>query len=313
MAIRALAKKILKHKIMYLFCLPAILLSFIFYYIPMAGTIMAFQDFQILKGLTGSPFAGFKHFAEFLANPEFFQALKNTLCINALVLVIGFPLPAVFALLLNEIRLTAFKRVTQTITYLPHFISWVVVAGMIYRLLDYDSGSITAFLSHLTGFQIPFLREAKYFWPILIFASIWKELGWNSIIYLAALSGIDMEQYEAATVDGAGRFKKIVYITIPGILPVAVLLLILTIGTLIGSGAGITGTGGAGLDAIYNLQNANVMSAAKTLELYIFNEGVRWSHYSYAAAIGVAQSVVALFMVLSSNYISRRIKGYGAF
>jgi putative aldouronate transport system permease protein len=300
-------KRMTQFRNMYIYLLPAVALSLVFNYGPMVGILMAFQDFDIVKGFFGSPFVGIKHFAEFLANKEFYPALWNTLGINILVLAIGFPLPIVFALLLNELTNGWFKRVAQTITYLPHFISWVVLAGMIYRLLDYDSGSVTAFASKLAGFHIPFLREEKYFWPILIFASIWKELGWNSIIYLAALSGIDVEQYEAATVDGAGRFKKIWYITLPGIFPVAGLLLILTMGTLFST------AGGAGLDAIFNLQNPNVMAAANTLDLYIFNEGVKWSHYSYAAAIGTAQSAVALAMVVGANYLSRKLSGYGAF
>jgi putative aldouronate transport system permease protein len=298
---------------LYLFALPAIVLTFVFSYLPMAGVTMAFQDFNILKGFLGSPFAGLRHFVEFLRNPEFYAALRNTVCINLLVLVVGFPLPIVFALLINEMRDGAYKRVTQTITYLPHFISWVVLAGLIYRLADYDSGSITALFGAVTGTKPPLLREPRYFWTILVFASIWKELGWNSILFLAALAGVEVELYEAASMDGAGRLRRMLHISIPAMLPVIMLLLILNVGTLFVSGAGITGTGGAGLDATFNLQNPNVMSAAKTLELYVFMEGVRWSHYSYAAAIGVAQSVVALLMVLGSNTLSRKVRGYGAF
>lgn len=301
-------KAVMKYRNMYLFLLPAVVLSLVFYYAPMIGITMAFEDFQILKGYFGSQFVGLKHFIQFISQPDFYLALKNTVCINTLVLVIGFPLPIVFALLLNELTNGAFKRISQTITYLPHFISWVVLAGMVYRLLDYNSGSVSAFASGIAGFHIPFLRDQKYFWPILVFASIWKELGWNSIIFLAALSSIDVEQYEAATVDGAGRFKKMWYITLPGIAPVAGLLLILTIGTLFSSS-----TGGASLDAIYNLQNPNVYTSAMTLDLYVYNEGVKWSHYSYAAAIGVAQSAVALIMVVSANALSRKSQGYGAF
>lgn len=307
-----LLKQMFKHRNMYFFLLPAIILTFIFSYLPMGGVVMAFQDFQIMKGISGSPFVMFKHFSTFLSTPDFYAALKNTLGINLLVLFIGFPLPILFALLVNELKFSAFKRISQTITYLPHFISWVVLAGMLYRLLDYDSGSITAFIAGITGYQIPFFREAKYFWSILITAAIWKELGWNSIIYLAAISSIDVEQYEAATVDGAGRFKKTLYITLPGLAPVAGILLILSIGTLF-TGSGITGTGAAGLDAIFNLKNPNVMSAANTIDMYVYSEGVRWSRYSYAAAIGVAQSVIALLLVVGSNSLSRKLRGYGAF
>lgn len=300
-------KKIFKYKVMYLFLLPAIVLTFIFSYIPMFGVMMAFQDFKIKLGYFGSPFVGFKYFGQFLSNKDFYLALKNTLAINVLDIVIGFPLPIIFSLLLNEIKSNSFKRVTQTITYLPHFISWVVISGLFYRLLDYDSGSINFFINALGFDKVAFFRDPKYFWPILISLSIWKDLGWNSIIYLAAISGIDQEQYEAATVDGAGRLQKILHITLPGIAPTAALLLILTMGSLFAS------TSSSSFDAVYNLRNPMVTSAAHVLDIYVYTEGIRFNRLSYAAAIGFAQSVLSFGMVALANSTSRKLKGYGAF
>lgn len=300
-------REVMKHKVMYLFLLPALITVIIFSYRPMFGIIMAFQDYSAKLGFYGSPFVGLKQFREFLATPDFYQAFKNTVGINVLMIVLGFPIPIIFALIINEIKFSAFKRVTQTITYLPHFISWVVVGGMIYRLLDYDSGSINVLISFFGGDRIAFMRDARYFWSVLITSSIWKDLGWNTIIYLAAMSSIDPELYSAAFVDGAGRFKKLLYITIPGIAPTAGLMLIFAIGTLVNA------SGGASFDAIFNLKNSLVMEAANVLDLYTYTQGVQWLRISYATAIGLTQSIVSLCLVLGANRLSKKMLGYGAF
>ena len=292
----------------YLFLLPAAITVSIFTYRPIIGVVMAFQDFDILKGYFGSTFVGLKHFAAFLENPEFFTALKNTLSINSLMILIGFPLPVIFALILNEVRVISFKRITQTITYLPHFISWVIIAGMFYRMLDVDAGIVNYIMDKWFGMaRIPFFRESKYFWAILISVSIWKELGWNSIIYIAALSGIDVEMYEAARIDGAGRFKSLLYITLPGIAPTVGLMFIFSIGTLVNT------SGGASFDAIFNMRNKMVLNVAEVLDLHTYQQGILLQRMSYAAAIGLTQSLISLGLVFFANFTSRKLSGYGAF
>ena len=295
----ALYKKVMRHKGMYLFLLPAIISVILFEYKPMIGVIMAFQDFNIYEGYMHSPFVGLKHFEAFLSNPDFFRALKNTIGLGSLSFIISFPIPIIFALLLNEFRFNFLKRATQTISYLPHFISWIVVSTMVVKFLDQDTGVLNNILAMLNIDRIPFMRDPNYFWGVLIFTSIWKETGWNCIIYLAAISGIDQDMYEAAVIDGANRWKKIIYITLPSIFPTIGLLLVLGIGSLISAG---------GLfDAIYNLQNPLISEGSIILELYSYYEGIAFSRYSYAAAITLAQSLIALGMVLAANRIYKTL------
>jgi len=278
----------------------------------MIGVIMAFQEYTIKLGYFSSPFVRLKYFHEFLSDPEFFNALKNTLGINVLMIVFGFPLPIIVALIFNEINGNIFKRVTQTITYLPHFISWVVVGGLIYRILDTDTGNLNNLLELLGMQRVPFMRKAEYFWAILVATSIWKELGWTSIIYLAALASIDPQLYEAASIDGAGRFHKLVNITIPGLMPTISVMLIFTCGTIFTS-QGVVAKGGASFDAVYNMANPLVMKTANVLEYYVYTEGIRWGRLSYAAAIGLAKSLVSFAMVLTANLLNKKIRGYAAF
>lgn len=302
----SLMKRIYKYRIMYMFLLPAVVFCLVFCYRPMVGVIMAFQKYDLVRGMFHSPFVGFANFTEFLTNPDFYTALKNTLGLNILSILIGFPLPIALSILIFSMRDTIFKKVTQTISYLPHFISWVVVAGMMYKILDQDSGILNIIIRGLGGESIPFMREASYFWTVIITTAIWKELGWNTIIYLAALSSIDVEQYEAATVDGSTGFQKMIYITLPGLAPVIGLMLIFTMGSLVSSSS-------ISLDAIYNMRNPLVSSASDTLDYFIYQQGVMKVKYGYSAAMGLTQSIIALFLVLGSNSISRRIRGYGAF
>jgi putative aldouronate transport system permease protein len=299
-----------KYKMLYIFLLPAFIVTIIFSYIPIMGVIMAFQDFKIKLGFINSPFVGFKHFIVFLEDPAFYRALRNTLAMNGLIILIGFPLPIILALLLNELKNLLFKRIAQTVVYLPYFISWVVVAGLFYRLLDADTGQVNLFLEWIGLQKIPFFREEDYFWGIMTAAYVWKFIGWNSIIFLAALATIDLEQHEAATVDGAGRFRKLIYITLPGIAPVIGLMFIFTIATIFGGGGG---GGGASFDAIYNLSNPLVMNTADTVEYYIYSNGIRMAKYSFAAAVGLALSIVSFIILITANKISKKINGYGAF
>lgn len=304
---RPLLRRMQRYSTMYLFLLPAIIVSLIFYYRPMIGLIMAFQKYDIVKGMFASPFVGLDNFRAFIDDSDFWSALRNTLAINGLYILIGFPLPIALAILIFGMRDNLFKKVTQTISYLPHFVSWVVIAGIVYKLLDVNSGIVNILLKNLGGTPVAFMREPDVFWWVMTITSIWKELGWNTIIYLAALASIDATQYEAAMVDGANSFQQLLYITLPGLAPIIGLMLIFTIGTLVSSNSAIS------FDAIYNLRNALVSSRADTLDYYIYAKGVLGVKYGLSTAAGLLLSLISLFLVLGSNAISRRIRGYGAF
>lgn len=304
--LKNLLREIIRNRTIYIFLLPALISVVVFNYRPMVGVVMAFQDFTPKGGLFNSPWVGLKHFIKFLTNPDFYSALKNTLSINFLGLLIGFPMPIILAIMLNELRPGKYKKFSQTVSYLPHFISWVIIAGMMYKLLNYDAGSLNILIRSLGGQPIDFLKRIDFFWPILISLTIWKELGWNSIIYLASISSIDQELYEAASVDGASRLRKLFSITLPGIAPTIGLLLILSAGNLVMHG-------GASFDAVFNLRNAYVADAANVLDYYTYREGVYYRNFSYATAIGLALSFTSLLLVLGANRLSRKFRGYGAF
>jgi len=201
-----------KQRILFLFLLPAFITIAVFCYAPMFGLVMAFQDYKIALGFTGSPFVGLQNFKTFLKAPDFYNALKNTVSISGLSIIFGFPAPIILAILIDEIPGSRFRRLSQTITYLPHFISWVIIATLVYRILDAESGIVNLILTQMGMEPIAFMKEKSLFWPILITVFIWKEVGWNSIIYLATISNIDPGLYNAAKVDGAGRLRQIFHI-----------------------------------------------------------------------------------------------------
>jgi putative aldouronate transport system permease protein len=304
---RNLQRRLKRYSTMYLFLLPAIIVSLVFYYRPMVGLIMAFENYDIVKGMFASPFVGFENFRQFIADKDFWSALRNTLVINGLYILIGFPLPIALAIMIFGMRDTLFKKITQTISYLPHFVSWVVIAGVVYKLLDINGGIVNILLKNTGGTPVAFMREPDYFWWVMTIVSIWKEVGWNTIIYLAALSSIDAAQYEAAMVDGASGYQQLVYITLPSLAPIIGLMLIFTMGTLVSSNSAIS------FDAIYNMRNALVSSRADTLDYYIYSKGIQGVKYGLSTAAGLMLSLISLFMVLGSNALSRRIRGYGAF
>ena len=299
-------REIKRHRVMYLFLVPALITVAVFAYTPMAGLIMGFQDYDIVKSFSGSRFVGLKHFQRFLGDKDFYRALVNTLGMNGYHILFGFPLPIALAIMIFSMRDSAYKRITQTISYLPHFISWVVVAGLVKKMLDAETGFVNTQFTNMGLDKVAFMHEPNMFWAITVISAIWKELGWNTIIYLAALSGIDAEQYESAIVDGANGRQKLLFITLPGLMPTIGLMLIFTIGQLISDG-------GISFDAVFNLRNPFLASKANTLSYFIFSEGVLSNKLSYATAIGFAQGLVSLILVLSANAASRRIRGYGAF
>jgi len=284
-----------KQRMLFLFLLPAIVTLLVFSYTPMMGLIMAFQDYKVALGFSGSPFVGLKNFEAFLRAPDFYNALKNTLGISILSIVFGFPAPIVLALLIDEVPGTRFKRFCQTITYLPHFVSWVILATLAYRLLDIDSGIVNLILSKIGLQPIAFMRESALFWPILIVISIWKEIGWNSIIYLATISNLDPGMYDSAKVDGAGRFKRMFYITLPSLAPIFSLMFILNLGTLFR----------VNFDAVFNLMNPMVMDSAEVIDTFVYRMGIKLGRYSYATAIGFAQSAISFILVYFSYRYSK--------
>ena len=303
-------KTIFKYRTLYLFLLPAVLSCFIFNYIPMMGVSISFFDYKVTKGFWGSEFVGLQHFRKFLTDPNFFRALRNTIGINGTAILIGFPLPIIFALILDSMKWKSYKKIAQTISYLPHFISWVVVAQLAYRILDERTGSLNMLIKAFGFESVPFMTDPGYFWGIVISVGIWKEIGWLSIIYLSALSSVDVEQYEAASIDGVKGYQKLFYITLPNILPTITLVFIFTVGTLVNtSGYFVI----VPFDAIFNLRNALLSETANTIDFYVYQTGVMNSKYSYSTAIGITQSILAFLMVYGGNSISKKINGYGAF
>lgn len=287
-----------KDKALILLLLPGLLYFLLFKYLPMWGVSLSVFDFQIYKGLGGSEFVGLAQFVEFFTAPAAWRVTRNTFLINLYIMVFGFPAPMVFALLLNELRNEQFKRVTQTISYLPHFISSVIVVGLVINFLDPRYGVVNRFLGNLFGMEpVNFLMEPRYFKGIYVMMKVWQTFGWNSIIYLAAITAIPQEQYEAAIIDGANRFKQAIYITLPGMIPVATILLILNLGYILE----------VGFEEILLLYNPLTYESADVISTYIYRKGLVDMDYSYATAVGLFQSLIGLLFVYSSNRISRRI------
>lgn len=286
--------------------LPGVIFLIIFAYLPMIGVVTAFIDYDPVKGYLGSEFVGLKYFEELFSDWAFPMILKNTLGINLIGLAISFPTTIVFALMLNEIRSPLFKKTVQTVSYLPHFVSWVIFGGIIIQLLSPGTdGVINNFLMKIGLIDQPinFLGEEKLFWPILIFASLIKGLGWSAIVYIAAIAGINPEHYEAATIDGAGRLQRMWYITLPGIAGTIIIMLIFEISGILNSG----------MDALLVLQNDLNYYASETIDFYVYHVGIGNFRYSYATAIGLLKSIVGLILLLTANFASKKLTDRGLF
>ena len=298
----SLGKKIVRQRQLLYMTVPFIIWAFIFSYLPLAGWVMAFQDFKLKRSLSESfftaPFVGFKHFEllfqDLADKGRFFLALRNTLAMSLLALVFGFVIPVIFAIFLNEIRLRSFKRVVQTISYLPHFISWVVAAGMISVMLS-SEGPINNLLVSLGWVEqrVAFLAEPKLFWGIITISDIWKEMGWNAIIFLAAITGVDMSLYESAAIDGAGRFRRIWHVTLPSIAPVIMVVLIMEVGWIIS----------IGFEKQYLLGSDLVRNYSEVLDVYVLRYGIGQSRYSFGTAIGMFKSIISVILVLVVNRV----------
>ncbi len=283
-----------KNKYIYLIGSPVIIWYIIFHYIPMYGAIIAFKDFNPADGIWGSAWIGFKNFTDFFKSFYFFRLLKNTILLSIYGLIFTFPAPIILALLLNELRSVFYKRIVQTITYVPHFISIVVICGMIVNFIKQD-GVITVLLTALGGENQNLLLNANLFRPIYIISEIWQQVGWSSIIYLAALTSVDPELYESARMDGAGRWRQTWSITIPGILPTIMILLILRIGALMN----------VGFEKVMLLYNPSIYITADVISTFVYRRGVLEASYSYASAVGLFNSIVSCLLVVAANKLSR--------
>jgi putative aldouronate transport system permease protein len=275
----------------------------IFKYGPIYGILIAFKDYNIFKGISGSPWIGFQAFETIFSRNDFYIALRNTFLLNGLDLLVSFPAPIILAILLNELKLPWFKKMTQTVYYLPHFLSWVIIGGMVYQMFSTNTGIVNQLIMSLGFDPIPFLANKNYWLITYLFTGVWHSAGWGTIIYLAALTGINKELYEAAEVDGAGRMRKIWHITLPGIRSTIVILLIINIGHM----------ASIGFDRPFILGNVMVQDYADVLSTFVYRVGLQSSQYTIATAVGLFQSVVGLVFVLSSNYLSKKISDEGIF
>lgn len=287
----------IKHKGLFLMFVPVLLYYIIFCYIPMGGIVIAFKDFNLIKGIWGSEWVGFDNFRELFTTPSFYEILRNTLWISLLRLVFGFPAPILLAILLNEVSHARYKKAVQTISYLPHFLSWVILAGVFQRLLSPSSGAINAVLAKLNMNSVYFLGDSHWFVPTIIVTGIWQSVGWGTVIYMAAISGIDMQLYEAAMLDGAGRLKQILYITLPCLVPVITITLILNTGGILN----------AGFDQIMNLYNESVYDVGDIIDTYVYRRGLEGMQYSYSTAVNLFKNAIGLMFVLLSNKIAQKM------
>ena len=277
----------------------------IFKYAPMIYIQIAFKKYSIVQSVWEMPLAknhGFECFIKAFSNQDFIRSLRNTITLNLLDLVIGFPAPIIFALILNELCFKRFKKVVQTIAYMPHFLSWVIVYSLALQLFAPHDGLVNMLIEHLGGTSVPFLNDAAHWIGTYIGVGVWQSFGWNSIVYLAAIAGINQELYEAAAVDGAGRFRKMWHITLPGIKPTIVVLLIMNLGNILGSS----------FDRPFVFQNNLVMQVADVISTFVYRTGIKGLQFSLTTAIGLFQSVIGVFFLLMANWLSRKLEKGGS-
>lgn len=285
-----------RNKLLYVMLLPVLLYYVVFHYAPMYGAVIAFKDFSPRLGILGSDWVGFEHFRTFFTGAYFWRTIKNTVLISFYELVFGFPAPILLALLLNEVKNTVFKRTVQTVTYMPHFISLVVICGIVKDFTS-SEGMINDWIAWMGGERTTFLLEPDLFRTIYVSSEIWQHIGWGTIIYLAALTGIDPEHYEAARMDGAGRWKQMLHVTIPGIMPTIIILLILQVGRMMN----------VGFEKIILLYNPSTYETADVVSSYVYRVGLQDFNYSFSSAVGLFNSAVNFTLLLFSNWISRKL------
>lgn len=289
-------RRIRQHRDYYLLLLPGLLFLAIFRYSPMYGIVIAFQDYNVFQGISGSEWVGLDQFRRLVASEEFIQVLTNTLLISIYKIIILFPIPIILALLLNEVRLKRFKSVVQTVIYLPHFLSWVIIAGLFVTILSPMGGLVNEIIAFFGGQPISFLTDNQFFRSVVVFTAGWKESGWNAIIFIAAIAGIDQEQYDAAKIDGAGRLQTMLHITLPGIASTIVLMFILRIGNILE----------AGTEQILTLYNPVVYATGDVIGTYVYRIGLGQMDYSFSTAVGLFNSLVGFLLILFGNAACRK-------
>lgn len=296
-------QSIWRHRALYLMAIPGIAYFIIFKYVPMGGLIIAFQDYSPFRGIGGSPWVGFDHFIRFFSESTFVMLLVNTVSVSLLLLVFSFPVPIILALLLNELRSKLFQRSIQTIIYLPHFMSWVIVVSLFYVLLTTDGGSINALLQSWGMDAVPFLTDPNWLRPLYTMQEIWKTAGWGTIIYLAAMTGVDMELYEAAELDGAGRWLQTWHITLPAIRPTIIVMFILAIGDFLE----------LGFEHMFLMLNSLNRDLGEIFDTYVYTAGIQNGQLSYATAVGLFKGLVGLILVIAANRLAKKLGEEGVY
>lgn len=281
---------------LYLIASPMLLFFIIFKYVPMWGILIAFKNYTPYVGFWDSPWVGLEHFRRFFGNESFFQLLRNTLAINFLNLIFFFPMPILLSLMLNEVRKEWLKRIIQSIIYLPHFLSWVIIVGITYLMLSTSSGFINKLLDALGYEKIDFLTSQGMFWGLLTLQSIWKEVGWGTVIFLAAIASVDTQLFEAARMDGAGRLRQIWHVTLPAIRNVIIILLILRIGHMMD----------VGFEQVYLMMNGAVSDVADVFDTYVYRSGIQQAQFSYSTAVGLFKSIVGVVLVVLTNRLAKK-------
>lgn len=286
-----------KNKYLYLMLIPGLIYFLLFRYAPMYGVTIAFRNYVPFLGMHGSEWIGLEHFRQFFGSPDFLRLLGNTIWISFLSVAVAFPIPVILAILLNELRNALYKKFVQTCIYIPHFLSWTIVVGLTHALFSINGGAITEIAASLTGDRINFLADPNWFRPMIILQGVWKGAGWGTIIFLAALSRVSPEQYEAAIMDGAGRFRRIWHVTLPAIRPTIVIMLILTMGSVLNTG----------FDQIFLMTNALNRSVADVFDTYVYQVGINRGAYSYSTAVGLFKSIVGIVLILATDFIAKRV------
>jgi putative aldouronate transport system permease protein len=295
--------RIVKSRYLYVMVTPGLLYFALFKYLPMWGVMIAFKDYLPFRGFWNSPWVGFKHFDRFFHDPVFWLLFKNTFILAVYNIVFFFPIPILIALMLNELRLEWFKRTIQTAIYIPHFVSWVVVVGMVYTFFSSEGGIFTNMMVNAGMDKINFLMSNDWFRPMIILEVIWKESGWGTIIFLAALSGVDPTLYEAAKMDGAGRFKQLWHITLPAIRSTIVILFILRLGNFLDSG----------FEQIFLMLNSTNREVGEVFDTYVYSNGVQQGQFSFSTAVGLFKSLVGLCLVLAANKLAKKMGEQGVY
>jgi putative aldouronate transport system permease protein len=300
---RTVWRGIRRDQYLYLLAVPMLVYFLVFKYVPMWGILIAFKDYTPYVGFMNSPWIGLAHFERFFSNEDFMILLRNTLALNMMNLVLFFPLPILISILLNEVRNEWIKRTIQSVIYLPHFLSWVVIAGITFLMLSISDGVINKLLFAIGFAKHDFLTDPNLFWLLLTAQSIWKEAGWGTVIFLAAIASVDPQQYEAAKIDGAGRIQQIWHVTLPAIRNVIIILLILRIGHMMD----------VGFEQVYLMMNGAVASVADVFDTYVYRSGIQQAQFSYSTAVGLFKSIVGVTLVVVTNRLAKKFGEEGVY